>query len=30
MVVASINIYTYYMDPIQNKDAILLLHGAQL
>ena len=30
MVVANINIYTDYMDRIQNKDAILLLHGAQL
>ena len=30
MVVANINIHTDYMDPIQNKDAILLLHGAQV
>ena len=30
MVVADINIYTDYMDLIQNKDAVLLLHGAQL
>ena len=30
MIVANINIHTDYMDPIQKKGAILLLHGAQL
>ena len=30
MVAVNINIHTDYMDPIQNKDAVLLLHGALL